>query len=453
MFRVSELLKATKGRLASGKKNTAATGISLDSRTIKAGEAFISIKGNNFDGHAFIGEAVKRGAKAVITQSLNYPITQLPKDVSFIQVKDTTKALGDIARSQREKFDLPVIAVTGSNGKTTAKEMIAWVLSKEFKVLKNEGTKNNHIGLPQTLLALDSSYDFAVLEAGTNHPGEIEYLAKICRPNIGVITNIGHSHLEFLKDLKGVYREKCSLLKYLRKPNVALLNADDALLKNRIDKKEKGVVTFSFGIKNRADFFASDIRRDNGKIEFSVNAKFRFTLNALGYHNIYNALIAISTARLLGLEYGDIAGSLASFSLPQNRLNLIELKKIKFINDTYNSNPVSLKQALDALHNFRVRGRKIFIMGDMLELGPQKESFHYQVGSFAAGICDVLVTVGELSKKAAQGARESGFKNIFVCATSLEARDILFKKIAPCPEDVVLVKGSRSMKMEEVLNF
>jgi len=451
MFKVDELLKATKGRLVRAGKSSSVKGISTDSRTIQAGEAFIPIKGNNFDGHDFIDVAIKRGAKAVITQSLNCPITKSPKEVFFIQVKDTTKALGDIARSHRQKFDIPVIAVTGSNGKTTAKEMIASVLSRKYKVLKNEGTKNNHIGLPMTLLRLDNTYDFAVLEAGTNHPGEIGYLAKICRPNIGVITNVGQSHIEFLKDLDGVLREKYSLIRNMQKPNIALLNADDAFLKGKIAKKTKDAVIFSFGIRDKADFSASKISRSNQRIGFCVNNKYKFTLKALGYHNIYNALTAVSIGRLFGMEYRNIAQALSRFNSLENRLNLIRLNNIRFINDTYNSNPLSLKQALDALQNYRAKGRKIFVMGDMLELGKEKESLHYRAGRDAAGVCDVLVAVGELSRKAADGAKETGLKNIFICKSSTEARDILFREISPSADDIVLVKGSRSMKMEEVL--
>lgn len=451
MFKVAELLKATNGKLVCRGENSLLKGISTDSRTIRAGEVFIPIKGNNFEGHNFIGQAVKKGASCVIAEKIKTHDSELK--TNFIEVKDTTKALGDIARYYRQKFDIPVIAVTGSNGKTTAKEMIACVLSRKHKVLKNEGTKNNQIGLPMTLLKLDKSYDFAVLEAGTNHPGEIEYLAGICQPNIGIITNVGQSHLEFLKDLPGVLREKYSLIKNLQRPRIALLNSDDTFLKDKVSRKIKEAVIFSFGIRNKADFSASLVKRENEKVSFLVNDKYGFTLNTLGYHNIYNALTAVSIGRILGMEYRDIADSLSGFSFLENRLNLVRLNNIRFINDTYNSNPLSLKHALDALHNYRAKGRKIFIMGDMLELGKDKESLHLRAGREAASVCDVLVAVGELSKKAAEGAKETGFKNIFICNSSTEARDVLFKQIHPSPDDIVLVKGSRSMKMEEVLKL
>jgi len=454
MFKVTELLKATKGNLVCGNKDVIVEGISIDSRTIKSGEAFIAIKGNNFDGQDFIKEAISKKAKAVVV-SLPVARCPLPVGVPFIKVKDTTKALGDIARFHRERFGIPIIVVTGSNGKTTAKEMIAWVLSKKFKVLGNEGTKNNQIGLPLTLLNLDASYDFAVLEAGTNHPGEIEYLAKIAQLNIGIITNIGPAHLEFLKDLRGVFKEKRALMKHLKRPYIMILNADDNLLKKEVIRKVKKPAIFSFGVKHKADFSASDIKNTSGISEFLVNKKYKFTLKTFGYYNIYNALIAISVARIFAMGYNDIALRLANFDFPQSRLRLIELNSIKFIDDSYNSNPISLQQALDALDNFHTKGRKIFVMGDMLELGNDKELFHRQAGQRVAGVCDSFITVGELSKKTAEAARSLGFdiKNIFSCENSRQARDILFSKVAPNSDDVVLVKGSRMMKMEEIFKI
>ena len=449
MFKVEELVLVTKGRLISKIKEVKLKGISIDSRTIKRGEVFIAIKGNNFDGHNYIEEAIKKGSGCIIAERLKAKGQGLR--TAFIEVEDTTKALGEIAKLHRNKFNIPVIAVTGSAGKTTAKEMISCVLSKKFKVLKNEGTKNNHIGLPMTLLRLDKSYDFAVLEAGTNHPGEIEYLSKICQPNIAVITNIGSSHLEFFGDLKGVCDEKITMFKYLNSPGIAMVNADDDLLKGKLLTQNKAF--FGFGIERNADFAASEIKRLNGKIEFLVNKKYKFFLKTLGACNVYNALIAIGIGRFFGLSYKDIAERLSRFSFPQNRLNLIELNKIKFINDTYNSNPLSLRQALDALGAFRVKGRKIFVMGDMLELGEQGESLHYLVGENVTQICDAFVAVGRLSKVTAEGAKNSGFKkeNIFTCENSAQAKEVLFKEISPGPEDIVLVKGSRSMKMEDVL--
>jgi UDP-N-acetylmuramoyl-tripeptide--D-alanyl-D-alanine ligase len=451
MFKVKELLKATKGKLIFGNADVKINGISIDSRVIKPGEAFIAIQGNNFDGHNFIKDAIKKKAVAVICESSKLKDLSFEK-TSFIVVKDTIKALGDIARFTRKKVDIPLIAVTGSNGKTTTKDMIAHVLSGKFKVLKNEGTKNNHIGLPLTLVNISKEYDFAVLEIGSNHFGEVSYLADICRPNIGVITNIGPSHLEHFHDLGGVFKEKITLLKYLDKPFVSILNYDDRFLKKESEKKTKIPLNLSIGIKTKSDFSASNILVINSKTQFLVNGKYKFVINTLGNYNIYNALAAIAIARLFGMEYEDISFSLTSFRFPKSRFNFVELNNIKFIDDTYNSNPNSLALALEALSKISTTGRKILVMGDMLELGSSKELLHRQAGKKAAKVCDVLITVGNLSRIAADMAKKSGFntKNIFSCESALQAREILFKIISPVSEDVILVKGSRSMKMEEV---
>ena len=452
MFKVDELLKATCGRLIHGKLTTTARGISIDSRTINPQDAFIAIKGNNFDGHDFIEEAIKKGASCVIAMSPK--ITPESKKVTLIEVKDTVKALGDMAKFQRNKFDITVIAITGSNGKTTAKEMIARILSKGFKVLKNEGTKNNQIGLPLTLLNLNQDCDIAVLEVGTNHFGEVDYLAKICQPNIGIITNIGPSHLEYLYNLKGVFKEKYTLIEELKKPYIAILNADDSWLRRQSLKKTKRPFILGVGIEKQSDFFASRIKYSGEKLEFLVNLKYRFTLKTLGYYNIYNALYAIAIARLFGIGYKDIASGLATFDFPQGRLNFIKLNNINFIDDSYNSNPASLKLALNALHNFKTKGKKVFVMGDMLELGSRERLFHCQAGKDAVDACDIIITVGKLSKLAAEAAKSYGFniKNIFTCESLSQARDILFNDISLRENDIVLVKGSRAMKMEEIIS-
>lgn len=459
MFKINELLQATKGKLIAGLPSLSVEGISIDSRTIKKNEAFVAIKGNKFDGHDFIEEAIKKGANCIMGEArLISDVTTDTADNTkrpiLIETPDTTKALGDIARFNRRKFDIPVIAVTGSNGKTTTKEMIAWVLSKKYNVLKNEGTKNNHIGLPLALLNLNRRHDMAVLEIGTNHFGEIDYLAGICQPNIGIITNIGPVHLEFFKDLAGVFKEKYRLIENLKKPRIAVLNADDDLLRSRF---ARGVRPFilGFSIQKRSDFSASDIRYSQEKIEFRINSKYKFTLHTPGHYNIYNALAAIAVARLFGMEYSEISSSLAAFDFPQGRLKVIELNNVRFIDDTYNSNPVSLKQALDALDNLKTRGRKILVMGDMLELGSYKKLFHSKVGRRAVKVCDVFITVGELSKFSAKSARAARLNNkgIFTCDSCQEARDILFNKLFLRKGDVVLVKGSRAMRMEEVFKF
>jgi len=450
MFKIHELLVATGGRLTSGRKDAVVQGISIDSRTIKRGEAFIAIRGNNFDGNNFIDKAINKGASCVIC-ALPTACRLRPK-VAVIEVGDAVKALGDIARFHRDRFNIPVIAVTGSNGKTTTKDMIAWFLSTEFKVLKNEGTKNNHIGLPLTLLNLNPSHNIAVLELGTNHFGEIDYLAQICQASIGVITNIGPAHLDSFGSLQGVFREKYALISNLRKPCLAILNSDDAILRAQVNKASKKPFILGFGIKNPADFLASKANLLFNKLEFFVE-KNKFTLKSNGYYNIYNALAAITVARIFGLEYKKIAKCAASFDFPSGRLKARYLKRVRFIDDTYNSNPASLKQALSALRNIKVKGRKILVMGDMLELGSNKKIFHTHAGFEAGRICDIVITVGGLAALAAEAAGRTGLnnKNIFVCNSNPQAREVLFNRVSPGEDDIVLVKGSRAMRMEEIL--
>jgi len=450
MFKVSELVAVTGGNLISQADNIIVSGISIDSRTIKSDQVFLAIKGDNFDGHDFIEAVIRKGVKVIIAEDFKAQFKN-NKSVAIILVKDTVKALGRIANFHRKKFDLPVIAVTGSNGKTTTKEMISWVLSKKYKVLKNEGTKNNHIGLPLTLLNLNSTHDIVVVEIGTNHFGEIGYLTSIACPNIGVITNIGPSHLAFLKSLKGILSEKCSLLKGLSKPGIAILNYDDPLLRKEALKFKKDAFLMGVGYKNNADFKAKSLKSSCRGIEFTVNKKFKFTLGTLGYYNMYNALNSIAIGRIFGMAYPDIIALIRTFSPPKSRLNFKELEGIRFIDDTYNSNPLSLKQALGVLKDFKVRGRKIFIMGDMLELGRDSKSFHIQAIKDALKICDNLVTVGIIT-----GSLKKVFskeRGAFFCKDSLQAKDFLFNNLHVTKDDIVLVKGSRAIKTEEVFKI
>lgn len=447
MFKIGELIKITRGGRCGSGKDALVRGISIDSRTIRTGDLFIAIKGNRFDGHDFLAEAVKKKAAGVIVEERIDKSVKVP----IIKVKDTTRALADIAAYHREKFNIPVVGITGSNGKTTIKDMVAWILEKKFKVLKNPGTQNNQIGLPMALLKLNKNFDIAVLEMGTNHFGEIGYLARTAKPNIGIINNIGPAHLEFLKNLAGVYREKYSLIKNLAFPSIAILNLDDRFLKRNIPGKDKFVI--GFGVKHNADYRASGIKRMNNGIEFLVNSRYAIRLKSAGFNNIYNALSAISVARLLGMDYNIIAERLEDFQFPAGRLTFIKKDKINFIDDTYNSNPASLGQALDTLHNIKTKGRKIFIMGDMLELGRNTENIHRLAGRSIARIADVLITVGSLTRLAAVEANKAGLdiNSIFNCDSCEEAKTLLFSRIIPDKDDIILLKGSRLMQMEKII--
>ncbi len=448
MFRVYELAEAAKGNLISGLRETVVKGISIDSRRIKRGEAFVAIKGDNFDGHDFIREAVKNGAACIIAEKWLEGI----KGPVLIRVNNTIESLGKIAQFNRNRYDIPVIAVTGSSGKTTTKDMLARVLSQKFKVLSTEGTRNNHIGLPLTLLKLDRSYGAVVLEIGTNHFGEVEYLSRIASANIAVITNIGPSHLKYFENLDGVFREKRSLLRSLKNPAIAVLNSDDRYLRKELLNEKTGLFTIGVGIKHPSDFTASCIRYVQSGYSFKVNRRLGFALTALGYYNIYNCLVSIAIARIFGIGYRKISAALSSFKPPSGRLSIINKKGIRFIDDSYNSNPLSLGQALDLLGKIRTKGRKVAVIGDMLELGGKAEAMHVKAVKEALLVCDTLITVGTLSSAGARGIRAKG-KNIITCESSLQARKILFEHLRIASSDIVLVKGSRRMKMEEVFNL
>jgi len=482
MFKVDEIIQATGGRLVRKGSGDKVSGISTDTRSLKSSEAFLALKGGNFDGHDFIGEAVKKNSRCIIVSE--NPGLPLPAAVTVICVKDTTVALGRIAAFQRQKIGLPVVAVTGSNGKTTVKEMISWILAADRRVLKNEGTKNNQVGLPQTLLRLSKKDDLAVVEIGTNHFGEVDYLSRIAGANIGVITNIGPSHLEFLKNLSGVAREKSALLSNLAHPAIALLNNDDPMLRKMIcsgmkinsripRSKYRGMLRidtepcpslagnlcgerikniFTYGVRQKSDFSASGIKVERGKLRFEAGSKHIFELSTPAPHNVYNALAAIAVCRIMGMSYPAIKKRLAAFKFPGGRFRPFILRGVDFIDDTYNSNPLSMGEALNTLGALKCRGRKILVMGDMLELGREKELLHRQIAWSITNNCDLLVAVGGLARITAFACRKRGFdkNNIFCCADSAEARDLLFGAISVKPGDLVLVKGSRSMKMEEV---
>jgi UDP-N-acetylmuramoyl-tripeptide--D-alanyl-D-alanine ligase len=457
-MKVEEIVKAVDGRLCPGNPQSIIRGVSIDSRTIKGGELFIAIRGNRFDGHNFIPEAIRKGAKAIIASRRSRIPPKagsggIDKRISLIKVTDTRKALGKLARFHRQRFNIPVIAVTGSNGKTTTKDMLVWILSSRKKVLSNPGTQNNYIGVPLALLKLNPSHDIAVLELGTNHFGEIAYLVNIARPNFGIITNIGPAHLEHFRNLAGVYKEKMSLLENLLLPKIAVLNADQPRLRKVKNGKQGFSVTY--GIKNKSDFQARAVKlTGKNTTEFSVNSNYRrrMRLNTIGYANIYNALAAIAVARLLGYNYESISQRLAAFVFPQGRMKLIKLNDIPFIDDTYNANPASLSEALRVLREVGVSGRRILVMGDMLELGQSSERFHRQAGIQIARTCDAFISVGSMAQIAADWAVRLGLsqERVFSCPDSQTAGNLLFQTIRPDSRDLILVKGSRLMKMERV---
>ena len=473
-MKVGDIVKATGGVLLRGDpaREVSPRAFSTDSRTMRRGGIFIALKGPNFDGHDFIAEAFRKGATGVIVSkhirdtSLREimqlrekcPGHETPRrkkcpdhetHTCIIKVADTAKAYGAIARYHRMRFDIPLIAVTGSNGKTTTKEMIARILSRRFDVLKNDGTKNNHIGVPETLLALAEGTDVAVLELGMNRLGEIRYLAGIAQPSIGVITNIGPSHLEFLGSLGNVFKAKRELLERLPRGALAVINGDDPFLaKARAERLR--LITFGLGPRN--DFRATDLRADRRGLAFRVNGRHQFRLNLLGVHNVYNALAAIAISAHFKMGFPAMRAALAPFAGCAMRLTAQGVGDIVFLNDAYNSNPLSMRYALDALSDYETTGRRFIVAGDMLELGDKARPFHAQMGELVArSRVDYLLTIGRLSNEMSRSAIRAGMGPVRVrgCRTHADAARAL--KALARPRDVVLVKGSRQMEMEKVI--
>ncbi len=449
MFKVKEVIKATGGILASGMFPRSLSGLCIDSRTLLAGSIFVPIVGKKFDGHNFIDEAVDKGAKVVIYADAE-KVRNFRKGVAYIKVGDTTKALGDLALFHRRRFDIPVIAVTGSSGKTTTKEMIAGILSARYNVHKNKGTQNNLIGVPLTLLEIHSKHDICVVEIGTNRAGEIGELARIAEPNVGVITNIGPAHLEFLGDLKGVYKEKIELIKRLTHPGVAVLNKGDIYLGKLSRVRSKPL--FFYGINQDCEFRATEITYKNKSISFLFNGTHEIEIRHFALHNVSNALAAISCGILFGLDINEMKEKIEAFDSPDMRLKEIKLKDCVVFDDSYNSNPQSLKQAIDVLCRQTGASRRILIMGDMLELGKKSEEFHAYFGTYVSKkSVDVLITMGQLSRAASESAKRGGMSTASIfhfenCASVLEFLHLNIK-----PGDVLLVKGSRSMQMENIV--
>ena len=329
--------------------------------------------------------------------------------------------------------------------------MVAHLLESKFKVLKNIGTQNNQIGISRALLNLDRTHRIVVLELGTNHFGEINRLSQIAQPNLGMILNIGPSHLEFLRDLKSVYKEKYDLIRNLRFPQIAVLNKDDYFLRKNLKGKTK-IFTVSFGIKCKSDFSAKKLKVIKDRLNFELN-QHSFSINTPGLFNVYNAIAAIACVRLFGLDYLNISRQLSKFKFPTGRLNIRKINGITFIDDTYNANPASLGTALEVLKDTKPAASKIIVLGDMLELGRQAGYFHSQAGRQISKICDIIITVGKLSRLAAQAAQRQGFPKaaIFSCASSRQAKEVLYNQVRPGRKDVVLLKGSRRMKIEKVI--
>ena len=450
-FTVGDILKATGGSLVKGSLRSNVRGISTDSRALEQDDLFVALIGERFDGHDFIPQAVKRGASGLVVSK---DVGDSPaKDI--VLVGDTLQALGDIARLYRKMFDIPLVGITGSNGKTTTKDMTASVMSSKYQVLKNEGNLNNAIGVPMTLFRLSQAHEIAIIEMGTGSPGEMSHLVEIAQPDVAVVTNIGPTHLEFFGSVGAVAIEKGLLV---QAASSSVLNADDPRAVRMRDLVNGRVVLFGLERDRLTDdhVLAADISQDQyGRPEFTLvtgQESIRVHLPSLGRHNIYNALAAASVGILFNIPLDGIKNGLELYEGTSMRMQEVILDGVRIIDDTYNSNPVSLRAAVDFLSQLECHGKRIAVIGDMLELGEQSDELHREAGSFIADRqISTLVTVGDKASRIAEGALGDGFSgdSVFICGSNSEAVERLRKIMGS--GDIVLIKGSRGMKMEEIV--
>jgi len=422
--------------------------VSIDSRNLKKNSLFIAIKGEKFDGHDFIEQAVKNGASAIL---INQKHLDGIKDYQLpvITVKDTVTALGEIAKIWRKKLNAKVIGITGSAGKTTTKEMLATLLSAKLKVNKTFGNNNNHIGVPLTVLSTTEKHDVLVCELGTNHFGEIAYTASIAAPDFSLITNIGDSHLEFLKNKKGVFKEKVELLnETLKIGGKVFINNDDLLLKE-FGKSVKEKI--SFAVKEKAKYRAivkgfDTLGRASIEIKYGKNIA-KINLPVSGEKNVHNYIAAFAVAAELGLNTEDIIKATAKIKSYNKRLEIKNSSNFTLINDTYNANPDSMKSSLNLLTKIENRKKKIAVLGDMFELGKESKAKHLDLANTINKLnVDEVYSIGKMMKQL-----DKKLNGKIKTHHHFEDRDLLHKTLQTLDlnNSVILVKGSRGMKMED----
>lgn len=455
---IKQVKEATGGRLLHGSEETAVCGISTDSRKARDGELFFALIGDNHDAHAYLPQVIEAGCRAMVISDeaafrelhrRNERIGTEPEAV--VLVEDTTKALQDLASYYLKLLDIKKIAVTGSTGKTSTRDLIGRVCSQKYKTQKNMGNLNNHIGVPLTILSLEEDTQVAVLEMGMDKFGEIDLLARIVMPDMGVITNIGMAHIENLGSREGIFKAKMELTNYFDETNILIFHQEGEFLnKEQIQGSYRIVTT---GIDGKSDFIISGIEDFGAEgIRFSLehNGKLqKFKLPIPGRHNAYNSALAVAAGMQLGITMGEAAAGLARAELTDKRLTVRGKNGIKVIDDTYNASPDSVKGAVDVL--MHTRGlRSVAVLGDMLELGDTSSSQHELVGRYAAeqGV-ELIVAIGKDASFIRRGAEAAGHSNVLWFSEKngfLKKMDTIIQK-----GDVVLVKGSRGMKMEQIV--
>ncbi len=452
-FSAGQVADATGGKLSQGDAAAKASSVGTDSRTAAAGSLFVALKGENFDGSGFCAAAVERGAVMVLVERRAWDDCAagvLPDDLAVVTVADSLRALGDLAAWHRRRFDVRLVAVTGANGKTSTKEMIAAVLGGEPAVLFNRGNLNNLVGMPRSLLKLDSSHRYAVMEMGMNAPGEIGRLAEVAGPQVGVITNVHPVHLEGLGSIQAVADAKGELLDRLPGEGVAVLNADDPYVLQLAGRTRALRVTF--GHSPAAEVRVDTVRQTADSSAFRLHLAGRtveVTLGRLGVYNAVNAAAAAAVGMVEGLDPEEIAARLAGAPAPPMRMEVIRLGDSRLLADCYNANPRSVQAALSTLSQLPARGPRLALLGDMLELGEASEQLHHQVGRGAAEArLDGLCAFGPNARAIAEGAREAGLSDALHTESLDEALDWARRMLQPGAW--LLLKGSRGMRLERI---
>lgn len=446
MFDLERIARIVGGDFSGRKVNCQLTGISTDSRNLNAGSLFVPLRGERFDGHDYFSQAVKNGAAACLSEEITAGLS-----VPVVRVPDTLRALGDIAAAYRLQLNGPLVAITGSAGKTTTKEMLATILEQVAPGLKTAGNFNNLIGLPLTLFRLEKEHQWAVLEMGTSMIGEIERLTEIAQPTIGVITNIGAAHLETLQGLDGVSRAKGELYAGLQ-GGTAIINLDDPRVSQL--PVANGVKKLTYGLSELAQVRAEAVEDSDAGVSFVLlmaGQSYPVQLGLPGRHNVSNALAAAAAAMEIQVPAEKIVSGLTRFVAIQGRMDLSPLPcGGLLLDDSYNSNPLSAYAALHALASLPGQGRRVAVLGDMLELGGDSAQLHEELGIKAAGFAELLVGVGQFSAALCRGAVSAGMNPEQMTAVADAAAAIEYLQGRQRSGDKILVKGSRGVHLEEV---
>ena len=445
---LSQIAQFAEALLSSGDGVVLINKVSTDSRTIKPGELFVALRGENFEGHDYVEAAARAGATGALVD-LNWQ-GDIPNNFALLRAADTLQAYQTLAANYRRSLTLKVLAITGSNGKTSTKDFAASVLARKFRVTKTEGNFNNHVGLPRTILEATSDDEVGVWEIGMNHPGEIAALSKIAAPDAAIITNIGVAHIEFMGTREAIATEKGALAEAVEPQGTVILNADDRFSEGIATRTRARVV---FTGMTGGSVRAIEIRQSAEGSEFTIVEgahRCRAQLPVAGSHMVQNALLAVAAGRAFGLSIEECAAGLAAAPLTKARLQIKEIGGVQFLDDSYNANPDSMKAALRTLVELDAEGKRIAVLGEMRELGTESERGHREVGETAATLgVHQLITIGDAAEMIAEGARTAGLDKVSSARSTGEAAKLL-GEIAE-PGDLVLIKGSRGARTEQVI--